>query len=151
MDRNNNNDSIDIPIPSVPSVTNASYWSSPVTKSKWYTQTNRNCHEVAIVFDNGSGMVKAGFSGDDAPRTVFPNVVGRSRHKGAACGMGQKNTFVGDEAQANRGWLSLKPPVEFGIVTNWDDMEKVLHHTFYNELRVAPEENPLLITETITN
>lgn len=30
-------------------------------------------------------------------------------------------------------------PVQRGIVTNWDDMERVWHHTFYNELRVAPE------------
>eukprot|EP01083_Nonionella_stella_P022943 63413_1 len=151
MDRNYNNDSIDIPIPSVPSVTNASTWSYPITKSKWYTQTNRNCHEVAIVFDNGSGMAKAGFSGDDAPRAVFPNVVGRSRHQGVSKRSWQKDYYIGDEAQAKRGFLSLKRPVEFGIVTNWDDMEKVLHHTFYIELRVRPEENPLLITETITN
>ena len=39
----------------------------------------------------------------------------------------------------------------FGIVTNWNDMEKILHHTFYNELRVAPEENPVLLTEALSN
>ena len=36
----------------------------------------------AIVCDNGSGMVKAGFAGDDAPRSVFPSIVGRPRHQG---------------------------------------------------------------------
>eukprot|EP01083_Nonionella_stella_P022944 63414_1 len=151
MDRNYNNDSIDIPIPSVPSVTNASTWSYPITKSKWYTQTNRNCHEVAIVFDNGSGMAKAGFSGDDAPRAVFPNVVGRLPHQSGGMGWPPRHDYVGDEAQAKLCPSWCKNPVEFGIVTNWDDMEKVLHHTFYIELRVRPEENPLLITETITN
>lgn len=30
-----------------------------------------------LVVDNGSGMVKAGFAGDDAPRCVFPSIVGR--------------------------------------------------------------------------
>ena len=39
----------------------------------------------------------------------------------------------------------------FGIVTNWNDMEKILHHTFYNELRVANEENPVLLTEVPLN
>ena len=35
----------------------------------------------ALVVDNGSGMCKAGFAGDDAPRAVFPSIVGRPRHK----------------------------------------------------------------------
>ena len=104
-----------------------------------------------LVIDNGSGMCKAGFAGDDAPRSVFPSIVGRPKNPEVMVGMDYQDAFVGDEAQVRRGVLTLRYPIEHGIVTNWEDMEKIWHYAFYNDLRVNPEEHAVMLTEAPLN
>lgn len=60
----------------------------------------------------------AAFPGDDCSRAVFPSIVGRPR-----------DTGVKDK----RGILALKYPIEHDCVTHWDEMEKIWHHTFFEE------------------
>jgi actin-related protein len=31
---------------------------------------------TAVCIDNGSGTIKAGFAGDEAPRVIFPSLIG---------------------------------------------------------------------------
>jgi actin-related protein len=54
-----------------------------VVKKTSVSNKSKMCDDdvAALVIDNGSGMCKAGFAGDDAPRAVFPSIVGRPRHQ----------------------------------------------------------------------
>ena len=104
-----------------------------------------------IVLDNGSGNMKAGFSGDDSPRVVFASLVGRPRFDSAMVGMGGKESYIGQEAQSKRGILTLSYPVDSGIIENWEDMTMVWMHTFNNELRVSAEGKKVMLTEAPLN
>ena len=104
-----------------------------------------------LVVDNGSGVVKAGFSGEDAPRAIFPSIIGRPKNIAVLVGVECKDEYIGDEAQQKRGILKISYPIEHGIVKYWDDMEKIWNHTFYVELRVSPDEHPVLLTEAPLN
>ena len=104
-----------------------------------------------LVVDNGSGVVKAGFSGEDAPRAIFPSIIGRPKNIAVLVGVECKDEYIGDEAQQKRGILKISYPIEHGIVKYWDDMEKIWNHTFYVELRISPDEHPVLLTEAPHN
>ena len=95
--------------------------------------------------------MQAGFGGDDAPCVLFPSILGRPRNRHAMIGIGQKDIYFGDEAQARRGILRLSYPIEHGIVRDWEDMERLWEHTFDKELRVNIEEHPVLLTVASLN
>ncbi len=103
------------------------------------------------VIDNGSGVVKAGFSGNSSPGCIFPSIIGRPKNPGVIIGTDAKKEYIGDEAQQKRGVLKITYPIEHGIVKDWDDMEQIWHHTFYVEMRVSPDEHPVLLTEAPLN
>ena len=101
----------------------------------------------AIVLDNGSGMIKAGFAGDDAPRCILRNIIGRPRSRNDTfSGTDQRDCYIGDNAISSKDILTITYPMEHGIITNWDDMEKIWHYLFSKELRISPKEYPILIT-----
>jgi len=106
---------------------------------------------AGIVIDNGSGVIKAGMSGENMPTVKFPSIVGRPRSEKQMIGVETKSEYIGDEAQKMRGVLNLNYPIESGVVTNWDDMEKVWSYCFNNELRIDPSEHRVLLTEAPMN
>jgi actin, other eukaryote len=108
----------------------------------------------AIIIDNGSSTVKVGFAGEKAPKMVIPTVVGFDKGQTRRMfGVERKDYYVGDEVKSGyiTGYLQLSHPVQNGIVTNWDDMEKIWRHIYFQELRVAPEEHPVFMTEAPLN
>jgi len=105
----------------------------------------------AMVIDNGSGMCKAGFSGEQHPRSVFPEIIGKLKHPYVLTGIGQKDVYIGEEAQQRRGILNMNYPIEHGIVKDLEGMQQIWYHTIYNELRVDPAEYGAFLTEAPLN
>lgn len=105
-----------------------------------------------LVIDNGSGVVKAGYGGDEQPSCVFPSIIAYPKQKGIIVGGNdEKDYFVGDEAQQKRGVCVVKYPIAHGMIEDWDDMKKVWSYTFYNELRETPADHPVMLTEAPLN
>ncbi|KAJ3424418.1 actin-7-related [Anaeramoeba flamelloides] len=128
-----------------PLETNIQPSTKPTTEIKQSTQQPLQKVEsgMGIVLDQGSYMVKVGIGGEDAPREVFPTIVGRPKPN---LSIQMKDCYIGDDAFAKRGILRLRRPIEHGNVVNWEDMESLWHHTFYNELKIDPEEHPILLS-----
>jgi len=74
---------------------------------------------TSIVIDTGSGSIKGGFAGDEAPRTVFPSIVGTPKNPSIMVGFDQREFYIGEEAQLKRGVLNLKYPMDRGRVVSW--------------------------------
>ncbi|KAJ8008918.1 hypothetical protein DPEC_G00083410 [Dallia pectoralis] len=106
--------------------------------------------KTPIVLDTGSGLMKAGFANQDFPSTIFPNIIGLPKYEEVMNGRIEGKTYIGHEAQHMRGVLTLKYPMQNGIIRNWDEMEKIWHHTF-QQLRVDPDDHPVLLTEPAMN
>lgn len=120
-----------------------------------------NLYNQPVVIDNGSGNLKAGFAGEDKPKAFGSSIIGRPKYTKIMAGslIGEdtstsstkEETFMGDLAQQNRGLLKLLYPMEHGVVTNWNDMEKLWYHTYTQDLKANAEDHPLLITEAPLN
>ncbi|EOD45798.1 actin-like protein [Neofusicoccum parvum] len=104
-----------------------------------------------IVLDNGSGTIRAGFAGQDLPKCYFPSYVGRPKHVRALAGALEGDVFIGPRAQELRGLLKINYPLEHGIVTDWDDMERIWQYVYAEELKTVSEDHPVLLTEPPLN
>ncbi|MBD3196129.1 MAG: actin, cytoplasmic 2 [Candidatus Lokiarchaeota archaeon] len=107
----------------------------------------------AIVLDNGTGISKNGYAGEDQPRSVFPTVIGKPKYGNIMPEVKDyaREWYIGQEAMELKGIMGLQFPVSHGQITDWPAMERIWHYTFYTDLRVDPSEHPVLLTEPPLN
>ncbi|XP_072464725.1 actin-5-like [Notamacropus eugenii] len=105
----------------------------------------------SAILDNGSGLCKVGISGEQSPRFIQATVLGYPQGLIPTKETEQKACYVGQEAQDKRSILTLRYPMQHGIVTSWDDMEKIWKHLYTHGLREPPEQRPVLLTEAPLN
>lgn len=97
-------------------------------------------HNAPIVIDNGSGTIRAGFAGEDVPKIFFPSYVGRPKHVRTMAGALEGEVWVGNQAKEYKGLCKLNYPLEHGIVTDWDDMERIWQYVYNQGLGTVSED-----------
>ncbi|KAM3956899.1 actin [Aphomia sociella] len=103
-----------------------------------------------VVIDNGSFNIKAGFACDNHPVCMFRSAVGRPSYLKGKYGHEPYDVFIGDEAVAKSEDLELSHPIRNGQIVHWDNMERIWHHIFYRELKVAPEDRAVILACSVT-
>lgn len=93
----------------------------------------------AIVLDPGYSTTRAGFAGEDAPKSLIPTYYGKYNADG------QEKLIFGDDVFVTaRPGLSIHNPIgKDGIVEDWDMAEKVWEHSITSRLTGAKPGNPL--------
>jgi len=99
-------------------------------------------NQQPVIIDNGSGYLKAGMAGEEAPSVHIPNIIGRPKHKKVLPSSVESEIYIGPSENI-RGLLKISYPIEHGVVENWDDMKSIWRHV-YTELKQVSKENTVL-------
>ncbi|XP_020519147.1 actin-related protein 4 isoform X3 [Amborella trichopoda] len=131
----------------------------------------------AIVLDLGSHTCKAGYAGEDAPKAVFPSVVGSIEQSGLDDAVGiekesqsvseakngiktidsdkaktKRKLYVGSQALGyRRDYMEVLSPIKDGLVVDWDMVDNIWDHAFRQCLLIDPKEHPMLLAEPSSN
>lgn len=100
----------------------------------------------ALVVDLGSTYWKAGYAGDDQPRSIFPQMFGRPRSSWYG-----SRLRIGEEALSEAGMLDLKFAVYEGTIAEWGHFERLMKYALEDQLRANTEESSVLVTEAPLN
>ena len=112
--------------------------------------------EPVIVFDNGSGYLKAGLSSKETPMFTLPALIGRPmlRYKQKIENIELRPIMIGDEVTPVRSMLELSYPMEEGIITNAEDMQILWDYVLQKKLKIVKDnfkDRKLLMTEAPNN
>lgn len=110
-----------------------------------------------MVIDHGGFSCKVGFGSDWFPTAILPSLIATKftehysnpNFRTLYSNSPQFDTVVGHEAVCFEDFSEPTPLFENDLVTDWNNLEKMWYHSFYHLLQVAPEENPLLLSEHI--
>ncbi|KAK8543350.1 hypothetical protein V6N13_136133 [Hibiscus sabdariffa] len=124
----------------------------------------------AIVIDLGSHTCKAGYAGEDAPKAVFPSVVGcidqmdadddkenndsetNNNNADSNKPKGKRKLYVGSQALGfRRDHMEVVSPLKDGVVVDWDIVDNIWDHAFKDCLLIDPKEHPMLLAEPSSN
>ncbi|XP_057969357.1 actin-related protein 4 [Malania oleifera] len=131
----------------------------------------------AIVIDLGSHTCKAGYAGEDAPKAVFPSVLGSidqmevddpanpENNSGPTPdsknivktfdsdkAKGKRKLYVGSQALGfRRDHMEVVSPIKDGVIADWDIVDSIWDHAFRECLLVDPKEHPMLLAEPSSN
>ncbi|XP_071911746.1 actin-related protein 4-like [Coffea arabica] len=121
----------------------------------------------AVVVDLGSHTCKAGYAGEDAPKAVFPSVVGSidqmevdepdnpDKNSGSvpdSKSKAKRKLYVGSQALGfRRDHMEVLSPIKDGIVADWEIVESIWDHAFKECLLIDPKEHPMLLAEPCAN
>nr|BAN41982.1 actin, putative [Entamoeba invadens] len=111
-----------------------------------------------IVIDNGSYAMRAGFAGEEEPRSIIRSVVGRPKHAHLPIVFNpNEDVFYGDDAYNKYQILNLTYPIKNSVITNakyfgntytsFDDMEGLWNQTFVTDLKITPSDRSVLLSE----
>ena len=114
--------------------------------------------KLPIIIDIGSGIIKAGISGQESPKTIFPNYIGEPKYSKVLRSFSKSNQemkeqYIGKDCSKYLGILKLRYPVKNGIFENEQDILTVFKYIYQN-LEINNEEireHPILITEPLLN
>ena len=100
-----------------------------------------------IIIDNGSYMIKSGFSNYNSPRYCFRNCLGYPKNKDFY----YKDYYIGNQMKGQMCALRLDYPIKDGVIQNWDSMEKIWGYLFKDQLSVDPSQYGIILTQPLMN